>query len=51
MNQAIRKVTDSLTIKYDKTTQLQGIIDNNSQEIMPCIYEEIFYVKPLTNLL
>lgn len=45
MIQAIKKVTDSLTIKYDKTTQLQGIIDNNSQEIVPCIYEEISYVK------
>ncbi|MBC1318591.1 hypothetical protein HBP58_08205 [Listeria welshimeri] len=51
MNQAIKKATDTLTIKYDKSTQLQGITGSNNQEIAPCIYEEISYVKSLNQFI
>lgn len=41
----MKKITESLAIKYDKRTQLQGVINSSNNEIIPCEYEAIFYVQ------
>lgn len=46
----MKKITESLAIKYDKRTQLQGVINSSNNEIIPCECEAIFYVQKYNQL-